>query len=139
LCYCVNRKFDTYEAAAFANIDAIKTKNAAITKEFVRLYGAKKTALLKELNVEEKLEIAKSRKTDIIEALIRQFELCAGSIGFLIEIRDIFSFLTNFVSTFEKIGRIWIPPVAVLGTRCSAAERFLECVRFDVVRCIFIN
>jgi hypothetical protein len=63
----------------------------------------KKTALLKELNVEEKLEIAKSRKTDIIEALIRQFELCAGSIGFLIEIRDIFSFLTNSLVPSKKL------------------------------------
>lgn len=63
-------------------LDEIKAKTAAMTKEFVRQYGVQKTELLKELNIEEKMENARSMKTDIIEALIRQYELCAGLIGF---------------------------------------------------------
>jgi hypothetical protein len=78
----MHRKFKNYVDEAMARIDEIRAKHAAMMKEFVRLYGVKKTELLKELNAEEKMDNAKSMKTGIIDALIRQYERCAGSIGF---------------------------------------------------------
>jgi hypothetical protein len=52
-----------------------------MAEEFIRLYGEKKASLLKELNYDEQMESVKSRKTDIIVALMQNFEPCADTIS----------------------------------------------------------